>query len=125
MTTSTKALYYFGCIKEPGHYLWESERMGCYPSTIKIPGANTTILGYLDGTFTPGGNQTEGIYNDCTIPPLRIVSWWDRSIDKRIGSSSTLIGFGYSNAEEMLDDATKQFPSVMARQPRPKPLITQ
>jgi hypothetical protein len=73
---------------------------------------------FFDGPFTP--ENCIG-YQESTIPPLRIVSWVDNSVDHRPGSHSTLIGVGYDSAEEMLDDAPSWFPSVMKRQPRPKP----
>jgi hypothetical protein len=119
-----KRLFYFGCIGKVGHYFWETNSWDVDSRNIRIEGVNTKIFRFLDGNFTPN-DPTEGIYNDCVIPPLRIIAWHDYSVDKRPGSNSVLIGYGYETAEEMIDAAYKKFPSVMNRQPRPKPLIQQ
>jgi hypothetical protein len=116
-----KQLLYFGCIGEAGHYLWYSDRSKAYGSNARIDGVNEKLLQNLDSVFPPPEIVGTGIYNDCIVPPVRIVSWWDRSVDKRPGSNSNLIGVGYASAEEMIDDAYKIFPSVMNRQERPKP----
>lgn len=119
-----KKLLYFGCMKEKGHHLFEhddsysSDRRG--EIIFRDYPVNARVLDYLDGTFAPC-DRTEGVYNDCVIPPLRIVAWWDLSVDDRPGSNSVLIAFGYNSAEEIIDDAYKLFPTVMNRQPRPKP----
>lgn len=124
MADVKKHLYYFGCIGNVGHYFWTSNAWSSDSRSTRIDGVNTKILERLDGAFTPA-DPTEGIYNDCVIPPLRIVAWHDYSVDKRPGSNSVLVGYGYETAEEMIDDAVVKFPSVMNRQPRPKPLNQQ
>jgi hypothetical protein len=114
-----KKLLYNGCIRQAGHFLFEDEdglSISRRPHLLKID-ANTDILEYLDGTFTP--KKYISGYNDCVVPPFRIVSWWDTSLDHRTGSNSTLVGYGYESAEQMIDDAYKQYPTVMNRQPRP------
>ena len=116
-----KNLLYFGC-KEAGgagHFLYDSYlgKITGREHLQKIK-ANTQLLKYIDGMYTPLTNQ-QGQYNDCVIPPYRIVAWWDYTGDDRSGSNSNLIGIGYESAEEMIDDAYKIFPSIMNRQPRP------
>lgn len=116
-----KKLLYFGCLGGKGHFLYDEFGMTIREETACLkymPDVNVKILQYLDGTFTPT-NLSQGKYNDCVVPPLRIVAWWDYSLDSRGGSNSNLIGYGYESAEEMIDDAYKIFPSVMNRQPRP------
>lgn len=119
-----KKLLYFGCIGHAGHSLFEYDSPGGYIRATSanlreyFPQSNLECLKAIDGTFGPHTRE-QGKYNDCTIPPLRIVSWWDYTIDSRPGSNSNLIGIGYESAEEMIDDAYKIFPSVMNRQPRP------
>jgi len=107
----SKTLLYFGCIGRPGHYLFSSEGYSTDNHTRLIPGISEKLLGNMDSVFPPADTRA-GIYNDCVVPPVRIVSWWDYSVDKRPGSNSNLIGYGYSLAEEMIDDAYKKFPSV-------------
>lgn len=122
--TEQKTLMYFGCIRTLGHYLWQHE--GSYRDSrlIRINGVNTKILNFIDGTFTPGSTSQQGLYNESIVPPFRIVSWHDYTVDKRPGSNSNLIGIGYESAEQMIDDAYQKFPSVMNRQERPKKLTS-
>lgn len=118
-----KKLFYFGCIGGAGHYLWESNSSKLYdPRVIRTDGVNWSLLGHIGGVYTRPG-LPEGVYNECIIPPLRVLAWHDYSVDKRGNSNSALIGYGYSSADEMLDDAAKKFPSVMNRQKRPIPSI--
>lgn len=118
----TKHLYYFGCIRQVGHYLWKSDGCSASENELRVVhDVNPNLLRCIDGIFPPTQVQEEGLYNDCIVPPLRIVAWWDRSVDKRPGSHSTLLAIGYDSAEEMLDAAMVQFPSVMNRQKRPTP----
>lgn len=117
----SKLLLYFGCIDRVGHYLFgkggasasERNAMSLFPSL------NPNLLKHIDAIFPPTQTQIVGKYNECIVPPCIIVAWWDRSVDKRPGSNSNLIGFGYANAEEIIDEAYIQFPAVMNRQPRP------
>lgn len=112
-----KKLLYFGCIRDKGHYLWERE--GSYTTNYErtgIPGINPSLLKHIDGIFCPGNTREQGRCNECIVPPVRIISWWDYTIDPRPGSNSNLIGYGYQTAEQMFEDARKLFPSVMARQ---------
>jgi hypothetical protein len=117
-----KKLYYFGCLKVAGHFLYEnSSGHEVSARRIDIPGFEINQrLDVPDGIFPPG-SKVQGKYLESLVPPLRIVAWWDYTGDERGGSNSNLIGFNYRNAEEMLDDAIKLFPTVMKRQPRPVP----
>lgn len=107
-----KQLFYFGCMGGVGHY-WYPHQPG------NLPGVNKNIFGVIDGTFTPGNYYDQGAAQEVIIGPIRIIAWHDYSVDKRPGSHSTLIGYGYDSADAMLIDAEKQFPSVMKRQPKP------
>ncbi len=117
-----KHLLYFGCIKRTGHFLHVNENETCRDYWLKqnLPTACPRLEMMMDGAFAPWGiREEQGIYRESIVPPLRIVAWWDRSVDCRGASNSALIGFGYASAAEMLDDAVKLFPSVMQRQRRP------
>jgi hypothetical protein len=114
-----KKLLYFGCMRQPGHHLWAGDYDQARPSTINIPHIGDGLLGMLDSTFCPPAKVKEGLYLESIVPPVRIIAWWDRSVDNRYGSNSTLVGYGYESGEQMLDDAKNIFPSVMNRQPRP------
>ena len=113
-----KRLLYFGCMRDKGHNLFDESGCSIRSRLVGIPNVNEQIFEIIDASFT-SRDLTQGKYNDCVIPPLRIVAWWDYSIDSRPGSNSNLIGYGYESAEEMIDDSYKIFPSVMNRQKRP------
>lgn len=117
-----KVLFYFGCMNVPGHYTWfEGRRVDKNQIMKLLPNINVSLFSHLDAVYTPGTSQIEGVYNESIVPPFRIVAWWDRSLDKRIGSNSALIGVGYDNAEDMLNDAVSFFSEVMKRQKMPIP----
>lgn len=114
-----KKLLYYGCIREKGHNLFDTDGYSTAPRESLFPVKfNLQILKVIDGSFCPCNPMSQR-YNECIVPPLRIVAWWDYSIDQRPGSNSNLIGYGYESAEEMIDDAFNIFPSVMKRQTRP------
>ena len=112
-----KKLYYFGTIKEAGHY-W----FGCNsfngPDIVGLP---NDFFRRIDGMFCPPYSAKDGIYRFSHIGALQIVSWNDRSVDHRPGSNSNLFGVGFIDGEEMITEAYKQFPEVMNRQARPEP----
>lgn len=118
-----RKLIYFGCIREAGHYYWTHENYGRFfgEGLASLLGCNPRLIEHFDGVYPPWPEKELGRYQESIVPPVRIVAWWDRTVDSRPGSNSALIGTGYDSAQEMLDDAPKWFPSVMKRQPRPVP----
>lgn len=80
------------------------------------------MLNGIDGLFPPGSTFDQGKYQVSIVPPVMIVAWWDYTVDKRPGSNANLIGYGFNDAEEMIDEAYKLFPRIMNRQPRPVPV---
>jgi hypothetical protein len=122
-----KHLFYFGCIGQAGHgWFLPGERRTHEENFFQhtFPGLNWRVIKMMDSSYCPGDTevQAQGVYRESIIPPLRIIAWWDRSgPDTRKGCNSVLFGSGYVDGEEMLDDAARMFPSVMKRQPRPKP----
>lgn len=117
-----KILFYFGCIRGAGHYLWQSPGSTIYAraAASHIPGANNKLFECLDGVFAPGGTTQQGVYQVSIIPPVTIVAWHDYTVDSRPGSNSALVGYGYNSAEEIIEAAKKLFPGVMSRQPELK-----
>ncbi len=123
-----KSLFFYGCMQKhaQGHYLWETETSNIdslnNESTIRLlmPGINTNVIERIDMLFTPPQILVpEGVYNECIVPPMLIIAWWDFSVDKMGDSNSAFIGYRYNSAEEILFDAAKLFPSVLARQRKP------
>lgn len=119
----SKQIYYFGCIRSVGHYLWTSEQNQTYSHTVKIPGISSNLFGCLDGIFAPPTNIAEGVYKVSSVPPLIIIGWNDRSVDARPASNSTFVFYGYDLGafapEQLLEDAAKKFPGVFSRQRNP------
>jgi len=118
-----KKLFYFGCIGAPGHYLHGSHYGGDPALAAKeMPGINSRLLGSLDDVFTPASTKQQGVYQVSAIPPVIIVAWHDYTGDGRPGSNSALIGYGYDDAEQIIEAAHGLFPTVMSRQPKLSPL---
>lgn len=117
-----KQLFYFGCRKEAGHYLWLAGYGEVSTHRELIPGYSRHLLGYLDGTYIHQ-QAKQGEYTLVRIADIIILQWPDYTIDKRPGSNSSLIGVGYDNEHEILAAAITAFPDVMTRQPTPVPFI--
>lgn len=113
-----KTVFYFGCLDRHGHYLWSDEGL---QQTGPVPYMSQTFRISLDGAFCPPEGWSEGLYKPSIVPPWRIISWWDRSVDTRPGSHSTFVFLqpdaGVSESE-LLAMAEHEFPSVFARQRR-------
>lgn len=108
-------LFYFGCLHQSGHYLFEPPGVSVRGYT-EIKCMSQALRRSLDTAFCPPETWQPGIWLESMVPPWRIVSWWDRSVDSRPGSHSTFIGAGYDSAEELLTAARNLFPQVFARQ---------
>lgn len=114
-----KKLFYFGTIGQIGHY-WFGCKSALGPVN-EIPWMASEFFRRFDGLYTPPESSGQQVYRYSRIGNLQIVAWNDRTVDKRPGSNSNLVGFGFIDAEEMLTEAFKQYPQVMNRQPRPQP----
>lgn len=122
MSDELPPLFYFGCIRVPGHYLWRTERDKIYD--FRKAGISAELHSALDGAFCPDGIKTYPRYRWlCSIvPPWTIIAWWDGSVDSRPNCCSVFIGlggFGILRRHHMLEAARLRFPSVFARQPQP------
>lgn len=115
--------YYFGCGLEHGHYLFESVAENpsiCY----RVPGYDQKWMLQSDGIFPPQPERDTILYKAtmCYLHGYTILSWWDRSVDHRPGSNSTLFlpkvftfdGTGFFAASNL---AQQLFPWVFARLP--------
>lgn len=117
-----KQLFYFGCRRQAGHYLWLAGHGEVSTSRELIPGYSRHLLGYIDGTYVHQlAKQSE--YTLVKIANIIILQWPDYTIDKRPGSNSSLIGVGYDHEQEILAAAITAFPDVMSRQSMPVPFI--
>jgi hypothetical protein len=67
--------------------------------------------------FQPPQDWETGIIYCASVPPWKIISWWDRSVDSRPGSHSTFVGNEFKNHHELVLAAMQFFPAVFVRQP--------
>jgi hypothetical protein len=113
-------MYYFGCIGQPGHYLWENEskklRYGEFPddfpkawlSTDKI---NTERM--LVSAPNSYGEQGVALVQHCE--GWTSVSFPDRTVDSRPNCVSVFLERGLLSLEETMNIARLEFPSVVNR----------
>lgn len=118
-------LYYFGCMHQSGHYLFEQDaKSGCVIGSRYPSGDLQERFGRngerLDGMFCPPKPWGTQRWMESNIGQWRIVSWHDHSVDARYGSHSTFIGRGYESAQALVDDAKVRFKEVFDRQPEVK-----
>lgn len=113
---SERKLYYFGCGRGPGHYMFPRF------SQSELPDVSRNLMEHIDGTFTPGWSTKQGAAQFSQVgSKVSIIAWHDYTEDKRPGSNSNIIGYGYTGSrnqiiEDMFADFKKQFPSVYQRQ---------
>lgn len=105
---------YFGCWDRAGHHVYTPQ--GTYAERYDP----ATFLERLDGLLPPADeSQMEGAaklyhFNGCTV-----LSFWDRTIDKRPGSSSTFLMPGKLAFGEMVELCEHNFPGIYRRFPFP------
>jgi hypothetical protein len=133
-------VYYFGCIDDSGHYLWDKERppQPTMAERIMGPGAER-LNGHnrgnawrsretrelyrngqpwkdsIDSMLCPSGPQVEGVALLHHKDGWTAVAFWDRTVDHRPGSHSTFIAEGTFTYDEMVTAAKTQWPEVWAR----------
>lgn len=116
-----KKLFFFGCLDQVGHY-W-AHRNGERPA--EIPAA---VYNKIDGSFTPTNNKAQGIGKVTKEGTVYVIAWHDYTVDKRGGSNSNIIGYGYSEdpntaVQEMWEDFKQQYPRFFARQTEPVSIL--
>lgn len=115
---------YFGCGNESGHYLFDPHRGRFWPQH----GTIDKRLGNMDGILPPfpepGKLDYRASFNRLGGLGYSALSWWDRTVDKRSASNSTLFAPSLTiTAEEMLAEGPRWFPWVFKRLPQPLILI--
>lgn len=119
---SDKRTYYYGCIGVAGHY------MHPYAKSSDFPDGNFKVIQYIDGLYTPGGTSEQGKAQFSMIGPFTIIAWHDYTVDKRPGSNSNIIGYGFTGTRAeiivaMYKDFEIRFPQVIKRQTAPIDVI--
>ena len=106
MTGNEKKMFYFGPIREAGHYSWSSNNRKDYDATKENPWRYN-----IDGRLAPLNDaQTEGEALIHHKDGWTAISFWDRTVDKRQGCSSTYFIHADLTFKEMVVLAKKAFP---------------
>lgn len=103
-------MYFYGCENdETGHYFFASD--SALPKHRVIG-----PWGYdVDGRLQPDGPQREGVALVHHKDGWTALAFWDRSVDRRGGSSSTFLCEGTYAFDEMVEKARAAFPAIWAR----------
>lgn len=105
-------VYYFGCMSDIGHFLYDENGRYVYRKCTDKPELSHS----LDGGYWPKDKgQPQSVGALSYENNWSILSCWDRSIDSRYGSHSTFIIEGTHTFDEILVAIKKHFPQVMAR----------
>lgn len=121
----TVEAYYFGCQRESGHYFFHPDGKGGRSWDIERR-VGPAIYPRIDSRFCPGAKQERGGYRQTRpevegeaalnhIEGWTILSFWDRSVDKRGGCNSNFVALGTHDYTTMRAIAATQFPSVWKR----------
>lgn len=104
---------YFGCHREAGHFLWaENGHRASTDAEKKLP----FRYGILDaGLLPPYQPQIEGQATIVHFPSWTIVSFWDRSVDKRGGCNSAFVIPAVVSFDDAITIAKQRFPWVWSR----------
>lgn len=103
-------VYYFGCFRREGHYLFPSGSRS-FVDWKECP------WGYsIDGGLLKDVSQNhQGLYVVDHKDGWTAVAFWDRSVDDRYGSNSAFLVHEDTTAEIILEEARKQWPEVFDR----------
>jgi hypothetical protein len=115
---SNKQLFYFGCGTEVGHYLFPRR-----PDMSTMPDVHYKFFDRIDSVFVPA-IISQGAAQFAQVGAVSIIAWHDYTLDKRPGSNSNIIGYGYEGTpkeiiDAMFEDFKVKFPWVYKRQPEP------
>lgn len=105
-------IYFFGKLKEPGHYLYGPDRRQVFLSGKSVLPFRE---GILDGGLLPTNEQIQGKTFLSIINGWTIVSMWDRSGDHRGASNSSFLAEGIMTREELMALARQVFPDIVER----------
>ncbi len=104
--------YYFDCIRQAGHYLWASDN-GQAVSTRK---SYNFWMERLDGVLAPIGiGEKQGPTARHEMHGHTVLSFWDRSVDKRGACNSIFFVLGIMSFAEAVEMAREAFPEVFDR----------
>lgn len=112
-------MYYFGCYKEAGHYLWRAYQDGSitkmYEHNTEFPKDFPIQYRALDSCLLGYTKQIEGKGTLNYINGWTILAFWDRSQDKRFNSNSAFMIQGNYSLDKMKELAKAYFPQIYKR----------
>ncbi|MDE1834524.1 MAG: hypothetical protein KGH64_04255 [Candidatus Micrarchaeota archaeon] len=107
--------YYYGCKNGTGHYWYAPDRLWMKKSDIIVRVPKSIGPYKVDGGFCIKGIQYEGIATVTHTDGWTVLSFWDRSIDRRGGSNSNFVVKGTHSFDDMVDIAKNQFADIWNR----------
>ena len=107
-------VYYFGCLGEVGHFMYEP------PGRVTTESNQFTLTNpwrlEVDGKLCPDdATQPEGIARLHVRDGWTAVAFWDRSLDARPGSCSVFLVEGELEFDAAVKAARSSFPAVLER----------
>lgn len=127
-----KLALYWGCWREPGHYLYRQngETFSMFQDYKKVIPGFCWDIGLLDTGLLKNGKHSDvydgQVFWTCGGTPLWIAFfWWDNSVDHRSGSNSGFYvnGFYVEDLTKAFQFACETFPFVVQRQRQPLRLV--
>ena len=106
-------MFYFGCHRETGHFLWKEDQRRASRSDERSLSFNWTIL---DACLFPV--DAKDVQGEATITHFMgwtVISFWDRSVDKRPMSNSSFVVKGHHSFDDMVKMTKEKFPWVWSR----------
>jgi hypothetical protein len=116
--TDQPRVYFFGQWQVAGHYMWRPGRI--FAGGITAPWSPATIDGCMQPGCSPGVpvwelEQPEGIAVLHVASGWSMISFWDRTGDKRRNSNGNFIIEGERTFGAMTSLAAQHFPEVWRR----------
>jgi hypothetical protein len=113
--------FYFGCHKEPGHYIFkQGMKRAHFDKKIEK-------LNFFDGKLPPQDCADGYVATISRLGGwgLTALAFWDYSVDKRGGCNSVIFAPSLTiDPDAMLTEAHARFPEVFARLPKPVRLLS-
>lgn len=109
--------FYFGCWNgNTGHYLFDPHGRTQWNDPQRFPFRSTILDG---GLLPPNEPQAEGVAALCHISGWTVISFWDRTVDKRGGCNSSFVMRGVHDFGSAVCRAKAKFPDIWNRFPFP------
>lgn len=105
--------YYFGCVGGAGHYLFEANGGPPFSSGSRTMDWTRFCDGGLLKDTDP--KEIEGKATWSYLNGYSIISFWDRSVDKRGGCCSSFLVPGLLSFSLVLQTAKEVFPTIFER----------